>query len=92
MVKEIRHLFDLGDITAVRLHCNECGRDAVQSIGRTEVPKQCPFCRTDWELDYPGNNRGDNYSLVKAMQTLVKAENPSMTIRFEIDGAETDKL
>ena len=87
MVKEIRTIFDLIDIMAVRLHCNYCGGEAVQSITKTVVPKQCPFCRQDWEKDYPpGNYRGDNWNLVQVMQKLVEAANPRMTIRFEING------
>ena len=32
MVKEIRTIFNLSDIRAIRLHCNHCGGEAVQSI------------------------------------------------------------
>ena len=85
MVKETRHVFDLKDITAIRLHCEHCGRDAVQSIARTDVSKQCPFCHQDWEADYTGGNRGDNWQIVRAMQRLLKTESPSMTLRFEIE-------
>ena len=35
MVKEIRTIFNLSDIRAIRLHCNHCGGEAVQSIEST---------------------------------------------------------
>ena len=85
MAKETRHLFDLSDIVAIRLHCNHCGRDAVQSLKATDVPKKCPLCGKEWEVDPTPNVRGDNWQLIHAMQGLVKAatENPGMTVRFE---------
>ena len=88
MVKEIRTIFDLSEIRAIRLHCNLCGGEAVQSIEKTEVPKQCPLCHQEWEKDYPGMNRGSNWLLVSVLQRLVEAETErsQMTIRFEIDG------
>ena len=88
MVKQTRHIFDLSDIRALRLQCAHCGREAVQPIKATEVPKQCPLCREDWEDDYPNGNRGDNWRMVAAMRRLLKADSPRMTIRFEIDAEE----
>ena len=85
VAKETRHVFDLCDIRAIRLHCNQCGREAVQPIKQTEVPKKCPLCHEDWEVDYPAGNRGHNWQMIHAMQGLVKADSPRMTIRFEID-------
>ena len=91
VVKETRHIFNLGDIKAIRLKCTNCNGEAVQSVKITEVPKQCPFCNKDWEIDYPNGNRGDNWLLVRSMQGLLKADTPRMTIRFEIDGKDDDK-
>ena len=88
MVKETRVIFDLSDIKAVRLQCSHCGREAVQSVESTEVPKRCPFCNEDWDLDLPNGHRGSSYSLIRNIQTLLKKDTPLMTIRFEIDGEE----
>ncbi len=86
MVKETRIVFDLSDTKALRLKYSHCGREAVLPIARTEVPKQCPLCHNDWEVDYPGNSRGDNWQLGDVMQRFLKAEHPRMTVRFEVDG------
>ena len=88
MVKETRHIFDLSDIKAVRLQCKNCGREAVQSIKATEVPKICPFCREEWEVDLPQGSRSMNFLLIYYMKELLKSETERMVIRFEIDGEE----
>ena len=94
MVKETRQIFDLSDIKAIRLWCQHCKREAVQSVLATDVPKQCPFCRKDWEPDYPGSVRGDNFQIMKAMQRLLKAqsESPDMIIRLRSTGKRTSSL
>ena len=88
MVKQTRHIFDLTDIESVHLQCGHCGREAVQSIESTGVPKTCPFCFEDWEVDLLQGNRGPNYSLVLTMQGLLKQDTSLMTIRFEIDASD----
>ena len=88
VVKQTRIIFDLNEVSAVRLHCEHCHGDAVQAIKATIVPKQCPLCHEDWEVDLPQGGRGDNYALVRNMQRLIKADTPKMTIRFEIEGEE----
>ena len=89
MVKETRHIFDLSDVKALRLRCECCGREAVQSIQKTEVKKRCPFCNQDWENEMPGATRGTNYNLVRNIQILLKTDTPRMTVRFEIDGEDS---
>lgn len=90
MVKQTRHIFDIGDLLAIRLRCERCGREAVQPLSVAEVPKNCPMCNTEWEDDFHGAVRGDNWQLIRAMKALLKEaqNNPPcrMTIRFEIDG------
>ena len=88
MVKQTRHIFDLSDVKALRLRCGHCGREAVQSIETTEVPKTCPFCNDEWEVDLPQGGRGWNYALVMDMRRVLKECTQKMTIRFEIDGEE----
>ena len=90
MVKQTRHIFDVGDLLAVRLYCGECTRETVQSLDNAEVPKRCPMCHAEWEDNLTGSNRGYNWQLIRAMKTLLKDANDNpparMTIRFEIDG------
>ena len=88
MVKEIRYIFDLTDVKALRLRCGHCGREAVQSIETTEVPKTCPFCNDEWEVDLSQGSRGWNHALVANMQRILKEHPSKMTIRFEIDGED----
>ena len=91
MVKETLHIFELGDLKAIRLQCTNCKREAVQSVNTTEVPKQCPFCKSEWEIDLPQGARGLNYQLVRTMRELLKEQNPAMNVRFEIDGKAEEK-
>ena len=86
VVKETRQIFDLRDIKALRLHCAHCGGEAVQAVSTTEVPKQCPTCREEWEPGLPNGNRSENWQLVHTMKRLLKVDTPRMTIRFEIAG------
>ena len=90
MVKQTRVIFDLTDLQALRLQCGACRREVVQAIGATEIPKRCPLCGEDWEVDNPNGYRGPNYQLVRAMQMILATDTPRLTIRFEIDGNEDD--
>ena len=94
MVKQTRHIFDIGDLLAIRLQCGHCGKEAVTSVEMTEVSRDCPFCSRPWEPQMPDGNRGDAWLLVRAMQGILKEaqSNPPcrMKIRFEIDG-ESDE-
>ncbi|MDE3268224.1 MAG: hypothetical protein OYI31_07250 [Chloroflexota bacterium] len=91
VVKMTRHVFQLADIQALRLHCTHCGGEFVHPIKAMEVPKQCPSCHTAWEDDFPNGNRGDNWLMVRAMKGLLKEDSPRMTIRFEIDADSEEK-
>ena len=93
MAKQTRYLFDLSDIRAIRLHCNSCEGEAVQSVEGTKFPGTCPLCLEDWEINSPNGVGRDNWQLVRTMKVLVNAvaQNPKMTIRFEIDGDSADK-
>ena len=88
MVKETRQIFDLSDIKAVRLQRAHCKREAVQSAQTTEVPKRCPFCGQDWELNLPQGHRGLNYASIRDIQALLREDTPLMIVRFEIEGGD----
>ena len=70
------------------VRCGHCGREAVQSIETPEVPKTCPFCNDEWEVDLSQGSRGWNHALVANMQRILKEHPWKMTIRFEIDGED----
>ena len=86
MVKETRHIFELSDIKAIRLKCSHCKREAVQSFEDTEVPKRCPFCHEDWEIEGPSGQRGMTYHAIRDLKNLLIQEGNLVTIRFEIEG------
>ena len=93
MVKETLHIFDLGDLRAIRLQCNSCMGEIVQPILSYKIPKNCPLCRQDWEEQslLPGNI-GANEMLARAIQNVVQSKGLLMTIRFEIDGEAEKKV
>lgn len=58
MVKEVRILFDLGDIRAMRLHCKKTHPTGIRCNGETfwrpandEPPRQCVKCGQSWADD-----------------------------------------
>ena len=90
MVKETLHIFDLGDLKAIRFHCNHCQGEVVQSILEYKMPKKCPLCAEEWEEPrVQSGPMGPNSLLARAIQDVLRMKNLPMTIRFEIDGEET---
>ena len=86
MVKETLHIFDLGDIKALRFHCNHCQGEVVQSILAYKMPKKCPLCSEEWEEQRPpASPMGASSLLARAIQDLLQMKGLPMTIRFEID-------
>ena len=90
MVKETRHIFDLTDIKAVRLQCNSCKKEFVQSLVDNTIPDYCPSPKCDrrWE----NAQKTDNYHLLRAARAILfDPTSLPMTIRFEIDGEENKR-
>ena len=85
MVKETLNIFDLGDLKAIRFHCNHCQGEVVQSIMAYKMPKNCPLCLEEWEKPrMQSGSLGPNELLVHAIRDVVQREGLPMTIRFEI--------
>ena len=92
VVKETLNIFDLGDLKAIRFHCNNCGGEVVQSILTYKMPAACPLCAFTWEKPrMPSGPLGPNELLVHAIRDVVQREGLPMTVRFEIDGEAEEK-
>ncbi len=84
MVKQTRIVSETCELVVVRLQCGHCGREAVQPLNQTDVPKTCPFCREPWDCTEPGHPRGDEWRLVRALQNIASSER-RLHVRFELD-------
>ena len=92
VVKETLHIFDLGDLKAIRFHCNHCQGEVVQSIMAYKMPKKCPLCAEEWEEpQMQSEPMGPNRLLTRAIQDVLRMEGLPMTIRFEINGDPEEK-
>ena len=76
------------DITAVELHCKECGSIAVRKLSdlRT-LPPVCGNCTAIWHV----NGSSEGKDLLAFLQTLARYGNVQRPydIRLQIDGLET---
>ena len=99
MVKETLQIFDLGDLKAVRFHCNHCSGEVVQSILAYKMLKRCPLCAVEWEEQrMPNEPMGANSLFARAIQDVLHTLAPwadqmqglPMTMRFEIDAASDE--
>lgn len=76
------------DITAVELHCKECGSIVVRKIAdlRT-LPAMCGNCTAIWHV----NGSSEGKDLLAFLQTLARYRNVERpyNIRLQIDGLET---
>ena len=95
MVKQTRHIFEVGDILQIRIRCSECGAELTKPRygSATALPEKCPYCLYEW---------WDNHSMpvsVDAVKEVLKSierlqvvldrdDCAPVTIRFEIDGEE----
>ena len=91
MVKETLQIFDLGDLKAVRFHCNHCSGEVVQSILAYKMLKRCPLCAVEWEEQrMPNEPMGANSLLARAIQDVLQMQGLPMTMRFEVDAASDE--
>ena len=91
MVKQTRHVFDVEDIKAVRIQCNHCKGEVVQSAPVYKYPLRCPLCSCEWVRDLPNAAPlppDPNQELARAIMAVLQANGLPATIRFEIDGEE----
>ena len=85
MVKQIRHIFQVRDIHAVRVKCKKCSNEILLRLCTEQtIPDECPMCRcNNWIV---GTFADD---LIKALRKVFNGAPQALaTIRFEIDGEE----
>ncbi len=97
MVKQTRHIFEVGDILEIRIRCSECGAEITKPRYKssTAFPMKCPHCLNDWwdEISTPVTVEATKavlVSLERLRLSLEREDCTPITIRFEIDG-EPDK-
>ncbi len=90
MVQETRIIFDLSDLSVVRLVCalGDCDGEVIlrlvgiqQTDTIVKTPLQCPRCGREWQL---GQRAEAANRLLRAIQAAMDWPSPSVKIRFEI--------
>ena len=85
MVKQTRHIFEVGDILAIMVECKNCANEITLRLHSDKtIPDDCPMCKcSKWIV------RTHADRLVKALRDAYEAgPNVGTIIRFEIDGGE----
>ena len=84
MVKEIRYIFRVDDIKAIRLKCGNCQAEVLLSPTSTQSVSRCPECATSWVR--PGNISDLNTMMLGATRAIVENPPSAMTIHLEFEG------
>ena len=85
MVKQIRHIFEVKDILAIRVECKNCHNEITLRLCSDEkIPDDCPMCKcSQWVMGTYADR------LVKTLRDAYSSDPKVKTfIRFEIDGEE----
>ena len=80
MVKETRIVFEVSDLLAFRIVCEECGGDVVHSFN-IEFPNafsRCPWCGHMWQV-------GQANRLIEAIRSI-RHTHGLAGLRLELDG------
>ncbi len=88
VMKQTRHIFDLGDINAVRIQCNgdDCHSEWIIPLGKIAIPSECPSCELRWTLRNGHSTNTERF--LRALGEVLKFPDQQIAIRFEIDGEE----
>ena len=92
VVKQTQHIFDLTDVLAIRLQCGHCKAEVVNPQSGYRMPGECPLCGEPWDTDLPDGSMGPNRLLTRAIQDVLRHENLPVTVRFEIDGDQDERM
>ena len=91
MVKETRIVFELCDVSQVRIVCVKCNGEIARSLTQSSnpLPNHCPHCLVEWwdHHDQPTAIQATIEAL-KSIARLIKVldSNPGpITVRLEID-------
>ena len=91
MVKQKHQVFDLSDVLQVALQCSHCKGEISNSIVDIQLTDSCPQCGKMWEPTEPNGYRGKNWELLRAMKQVINDDRLPVTIRFKVDGDETEE-
>ena len=80
MVKQTRIVFEVKDLIAFRVVCEECGGEVVHSFEDSfpEAPGQCPWCHHFWEVVQVNRSIG-------TIRTMLHHHGLTV-LRLELDG------
>ena len=85
MTTEKKAVFELSDITSIKLICTTCKHSQVYELenGKYSLPDRCPWCKAFWDDDK------DLWGKINSLMSLVKylhdRERPgAMIAKFEI--------
>ena len=82
MTKERRIVFDVSDITAVRIKCLRCKHENLIDIEERKtysVPNNCPHCNEPWNHSYLAEA-----DLTRALYGVRAAPSSKMSLRLEM--------
>ena len=89
MTQEARIVFDLHDISRIRVLCSECGGEVTVPMRKGSLRKdsgipehECPYCQTSWSQ----TGRLAEFGLINDLRVRANCERPRpIKLRFEID-------
>ena len=81
MVKQTRIVFEVKDLVAFRVVCDECSGEAVHSFvnGFPDVPSHCPWCNHLWRV-------GQVNRLIGTVRNMLNDLDGLTGLRLELDG------
>lgn len=88
MVKEKIVLFQIDDIKAIRIQCNNCKGELVVDLKDVELPLKCPMPQCGYRWSPQNATSTNTYGTLLALKNLFQFPGERMTLRFEIEGDE----
>ena len=81
MVKQTRIVFEVKDLVAFRVVCDQCGGEVVHVFGDRfpDVPSRCPWCNHTWQV-------GQVNRLIGTVRTMLNDLDGLTGLRLELDG------
>ncbi len=90
MVKETKIVFELSELTAVRLQCVNCGWELVWPTDKDprNIPANCPSCTKAWDERTPGRALAD--AVQKLLCEVRTISDTKIKIRLEMNDSDGD--
>lgn len=85
IVAERKIVFEVSDLTAVRLECRECGWELVWPTdkGDRNIPAECPSCTASWHSPDLGRELADQVR--RMIRQIRNSSDPAIRVRLEMD-------